>query len=189
MTSFSVFCAESQLSFGRGRIVVSFVFLEFVQISADVILCLGQVLFEIIAAFRSFRSRDLSVVAENELAHPDDEPVHVGGSLVTEHYQIKSGAAAHRPEIDDIVFRSAVAQYGRAEMCNTMEDLRNLLKQCDFKTNTEDDIQISPELLQETISKTKHLKTVTRSDIQRLLRIEYSKAAKLYELITNSKIN
>lgn len=44
-----------------------------------------------------------------------------------------------------------------AEMCNTMEDLRNLLKQCDFKTNTEDDIQISPELLQETISKTKHL--------------------------------
>lgn len=76
-----------------------------------------------------------------------------------------------------------------AEMCNTMEDLRNLLKQCDFKTNAEDDIQISPELLQETISKTKHLKTVTRSDIQRLLRIEYSKAAKLYELITNSKIN
>ena len=66
-----------------------------------------------------------------------------------------------------------------AEMCNTMEDLRNLLKQCDFKTNTEDAIQISPELLQETISKTKHLKTVTRSDIQRLLRIEYSKAAKL----------
>jgi len=76
-----------------------------------------------------------------------------------------------------------------AEMCNTMEDLRNLLKQCDFKTNTEDDIQISPELLQETISKTKHLKPVTRSDIQRLLRIEYSKAAKLYGLITNSKIN
>lgn len=38
-----------------------------------------------------------------------------------------------------------------AEMCNTMEDLRNLLKQCDFKTNTEDAIQISPELLQETI--------------------------------------
>lgn len=75
-----------------------------------------------------------------------------------------------------------------AEMCNTMEDLRNLLKQCDFKTNTEDD-KISPELLQETISKTKHLKTVTRSDIQRLLRIEYSKAAKLYGLITNSKIN
>ena len=57
-----------------------------------------------------------------------------------------------------------------AEMCNTMEDLRNLLKQCDFKTNTED-------------------ATVTRSDIQRLLRIEYSKAAKLYGLITNSKIN
>ena len=65
-----------------------------------------------------------------------------------------------------------------AEMCNTMEDLRNLLKQCDFKTNTEDDIQISPELLQKTISKTKHLKTVTRSDIQRLLRIEYSKVTK-----------
>lgn len=76
-----------------------------------------------------------------------------------------------------------------AEMCHGMEDLRNLLKQCDFKTNTEDNIQISQELLQEVISKTKHLKTITRGDIQRLLKIEYSKAAKLYELITNSKIN
>ena len=76
-----------------------------------------------------------------------------------------------------------------AKMCHSMEDLRNLLKQCDFKANTEDNIQISPELLQEAISKTKHLKTVTRGDIQRLLRIEYPKAAKLYELITNPETN
>ena len=76
-----------------------------------------------------------------------------------------------------------------AEMCNSMEDLCNLLKQCEYKKTIEDDIQISPELLQEAISKTKHLKTVTRSDIQRLLRIEYPKAVKLYELIANPAIN
>ena len=55
--------------------------------------------------------------------------------------------------------------------------------------NIEDDIQISPKLLQEAILKTKHLKTVTISDIQKLLRVGYPKAAKLYELITISKIN
>ena len=76
-----------------------------------------------------------------------------------------------------------------AEMCNTMEELRNLLKQCKFEKNQKDDISISPELLQEAISKTKHLKTVTRSDIQRLLRIEYPKAVKLYELIANPAID
>ena len=71
-----------------------------------------------------------------------------------------------------------------AEMCNSMEDLCNLLKK-----TIEDDIQISPKLLQEAILKTKHLKTVTIIDIQKLLRVGYPKAAKLYELITNSKIN
>lgn len=76
-----------------------------------------------------------------------------------------------------------------AEMCNTMEELCNLLKQCKFGKNRKDDISISPELLQEAISKTKHLKIVTRSAIQRLLRIEYPKAVKLYELITNPAIN
>ena len=76
-----------------------------------------------------------------------------------------------------------------AEMCNSMEDLCNLLKQCEYKKTIEDDIQIPPKLLQEAILKTKHLKTVTISDIQKLLRVGYPKAAKLYELITNSKIN
>lgn len=76
-----------------------------------------------------------------------------------------------------------------AEMRHGIEDLRNLLKQCDFKTNTEDDIKISQELLQEVISKTRHLKTVMRGDIQRLLQIGYPKAAKLYELITNPEID
>lgn len=74
-----------------------------------------------------------------------------------------------------------------AEMCNSMEELRKLLKEySDDKTNA-DDIPISPELLQEAISKTKHLKTVTIADIQRLLDIGYPKAAKLYDLIINLK--
>ena len=74
-----------------------------------------------------------------------------------------------------------------AELCNSMEDLRKLLKQCDVKETAADDIPISPELLQEAISKTKHLKTVTRADLQKQLGIGYPKAAKLYELITNLK--
>lgn len=74
-----------------------------------------------------------------------------------------------------------------AELCNSMEDLRKLLKQCDVKETAADDIPISPELLQEAISKTEHLKTVTRADLQKQLGIGYPKAAKLYELITNLK--
>ena len=72
-----------------------------------------------------------------------------------------------------------------AELCNSMEDLRKLLKQCDVKETAADDIPISPELLQEAISKTEHLKALTRADIQRLLCVGYPKAAKLYDLITN----
>lgn len=76
-----------------------------------------------------------------------------------------------------------------AEMCHGIEDLRNLLKQCDFKANKADNIRISPELLQEAISKTKHLKIVTRSDIQRLLLVGYPLAARIYESInTQSNI-
>ena len=74
-----------------------------------------------------------------------------------------------------------------AELCNSMEDLRKLLKQCDVEKTAADDIPISPELLQEAISKTEHLKTVTRADLQKQLGIGYPKAAKLYELITNLK--
>ena len=71
-----------------------------------------------------------------------------------------------------------------AEMCSSMEDLRKLLKQCNVD-ETNADIPISPELLQEALFKTKHLKTVTRADIQRLLSVGYPKAAKLYDLITD----
>lgn len=71
-----------------------------------------------------------------------------------------------------------------AEMCSSMEDLRKLLKQYNVD-ETNADIPISPELLQEALFKTKHLKPVTRADIQRLLCVGYSKAAKLYDLITN----
>ena len=66
-----------------------------------------------------------------------------------------------------------------AEICNSMEDLRKLLKQSNIEEINADDIPISPELLQEAISKTEHLKTVTRADIQRLLCVGYPKAAKL----------
>lgn len=72
-----------------------------------------------------------------------------------------------------------------AEMCNSMEDLGNLFKQCNFKKNKDDGIPISPELLQEAISKTNHLKTITRSDIQRLLGIGYPKAAKICGMLAN----
>ena len=73
-----------------------------------------------------------------------------------------------------------------AKMCNSMEDLRKLLKQCNVdETNAA--IPISPELLQEALFKTKHLKTVTRADIQRLLCIGYPKAAKIHDLITNPR--
>lgn len=71
-----------------------------------------------------------------------------------------------------------------AKMCNSMEDLRKLLKQYNVD-ETNADIPISPELLQEALFKTKHLKTVTRAAIQRLLCVGYPKAAKLYDLITN----
>lgn len=74
-----------------------------------------------------------------------------------------------------------------AEMCNSMEDLCNLLKQCEYKKTIEDDIQISPKLLQEAILKTKHLKTVTIRDIQKLLRVGYPKAARIYDLIRTEK--
>ncbi len=74
-----------------------------------------------------------------------------------------------------------------AETCNSMEDLRKLLKQCNVEETEADDIPISPELLQEALFKTKHLKTVTRADIQRLLSVGYPKAAKLYNLITNPR--
>ena len=76
-----------------------------------------------------------------------------------------------------------------AEMCHGIEDLRNSLKQCDFKANKEDNIRISPELLQEAIAKTKHLKIVTRSDIQRLLLVGYPLAARIYESVINSQSN
>lgn len=74
-----------------------------------------------------------------------------------------------------------------AETCNSMEDLRKLLKQSNTEKTNADGIPISPELLQEAISKTKHFKTVTRADIQRLLWVEYPKAAKLYKLIIKLK--
>ncbi len=64
------------------------------------------------------------------------------------------------------------------KMCKTLDDLRNLMNQCDFKEN-EENIEIPQELLQEAVMKTKHLKNVKVSDIQKTLRIGYPVASKI----------
>lgn len=71
-----------------------------------------------------------------------------------------------------------------AKRCGTMEELNELLGRCECE-NDRDDVSISPQLLKEAIDKTKHLETVTRSDIQRLFKIGYPKAARLFEMMAN----
>lgn len=71
-----------------------------------------------------------------------------------------------------------------AKRCGTMEELNALLGRCEVE-NDRDDVSIEPQLLQEAIDKTKHLETVTRSDIQRLFKIGYPKAAKLFEMMAS----
>lgn len=71
-----------------------------------------------------------------------------------------------------------------AKRCGTMEELNELLGRCEVE-NDWDDVSIDPQLLQEAIDKTKHLETVTRSDIQRLFKIGYPKAAKLFEMMAS----
>lgn len=71
-----------------------------------------------------------------------------------------------------------------AKRCGTMEELNELLGRCEVE-NDWDDVSIEPQLLQEAIDKTKHLETVTRSDIQRLFKIGYPKAAKLFEMMAS----
>lgn len=73
-----------------------------------------------------------------------------------------------------------------AKRCGTMEELNELLGRCEGE-NDWDDVSIEPQLLQEAIDKTKHLETVTRSDIQRLLKIGYPKAAKLFEMMASRR--
>lgn len=74
-----------------------------------------------------------------------------------------------------------------AEMCESLEDLNKLLQQCNYK-DEEDTLTISQDLLQEAIFKTRHLKSVKTSDIQRLLHIGYPEAAKIYELIKKYRL-
>ena len=71
-----------------------------------------------------------------------------------------------------------------AKRCGTMEELNELLGRCEVE-NDWGDVSIDPQLLQEAIDKTKHLETVTRSDIQRLFKIGYPKAAKLFEMMAS----
>lgn len=71
-----------------------------------------------------------------------------------------------------------------AKRCGTMEELNELLGRREVE-NDWDDVSIEPQLLQEAIDKTKHLETVTRSDIQRLFKIGYPKAAKLFEMMAS----
>ena len=73
-----------------------------------------------------------------------------------------------------------------AKRCGTMEELNELLGRCECE-NDREDVSISPQLLKEAIDKTKHLETVTRSDIQRLFKIGYPKAAKLIEMMANKE--
>lgn len=71
-----------------------------------------------------------------------------------------------------------------AKRCGTMEELNELLGRCECE-NDWDDVSIEPQLLKEAIDKTKQLETVTRSDIQRMFKIGYPKAAKLFEMIAS----
>lgn len=73
-----------------------------------------------------------------------------------------------------------------AKRRGTMEELNELLGRCECE-NDRDDVSISPQLLKEAIDKTKLLETVTRSDIQRLFKIGYPKAAKLFEMMANKE--
>ena len=74
-----------------------------------------------------------------------------------------------------------------SEICNSMDDLLNLLGQCKIAKHDSYDIPLSDELLQEAISKLRNKQTVSRCDIQRLLRVGYPEAARIYDLIETEK--
>ena len=74
-----------------------------------------------------------------------------------------------------------------SEICNSIDDLLNLLGQCKIENYDSHDIPLSGELLQEAISKLRNKQTVSRCDIQRLLRVGYPEAARIYELIETEK--
>lgn len=74
-----------------------------------------------------------------------------------------------------------------SEICNSMDDLLNLLGQCKIANYDSHDIPLSGELLQEAISKLRNKHPVSRCDIQRLLRVGYPEAARIYDLIETEK--
>lgn len=74
-----------------------------------------------------------------------------------------------------------------SEICNSMDDLLNLLEQCKIENYDSHDLPLSGELLQEAISKLRNKQTVSRCDIQRLLRVGYPEAARIYDLIETEK--
>ena len=74
-----------------------------------------------------------------------------------------------------------------SEICNSMDDLLNLLGQCKIEKYDSHDIPLSGELLQEAISKLQNKHPVTRCDIQKLLRVGYPEAARIYDLIETEK--
>ena len=74
-----------------------------------------------------------------------------------------------------------------SEICNSMDDLLNLLGQYKIEKHDSHDIPLSGELLQEAISKLRNKQTVSRCDIQRLLRVGYPEAARIYDLIKTEK--
>ena len=60
-----------------------------------------------------------------------------------------------------------------SEICNSMDDLLNLLGQCKIANCDSHETPLSGELLQEAINKLQNKHPVTRRDIQRLLRVGY----------------
>ena len=74
-----------------------------------------------------------------------------------------------------------------SEICYSMDDLLNLLEQCKIENYDSHDLPLSGELLQEAISKLRNKQTVSRCDIQRLLRVGYPEAARIYDLIETEK--
>ena len=74
-----------------------------------------------------------------------------------------------------------------SEICNSMDNLLTLLGQCKIEKHDSHDTPLSGELLQEAISKLQNKHPVTRCDIQRLLRVGYPEAARIYDLIETEK--
>ena len=71
-------------------------------------------------------------------------------------------------------------------LCKSVDDIQNIRNQC-MPQPSDDNFENPPALLQEAIQKTKHLKTVKTSDVQKCLQIGYPLAAKICDEIRKRK--